>query len=467
MNTTNFQLATGWVNANYIKQAEESRKAREKLVRILLSNRKLPETGWDDTSIRLFLQEIASMDSNNFPKNIGVGEREARIFSSIVRERNYGLGHGIGRSGDISALQPKAAGSSLLVKLADCLALDAIREAGLKSVKRALVLPVATGMAMTLVFLAFREKKPHANKIIFSRIDQKSCVKCIQTAGYEVVVIDNLVRQDEVCTDIESIKATLEKQVDSILCVVSTTSCFAPRAPDDVVMLSHLCEQFNVFHVINNAYGIQSKRFCGLLEAACQFRVDVIVQSTDKNFMVPVGGAILVSPYSSHLSQIAQIYPGRASAHAHIDLVITLLQMGRDTWHQLLESREMLFPIFKERLAQVAEKYNERILETSNNPISVAITLDRLEESGFSVEFFGSMLFTRFISGTRVVPKNNSHKSKICGIYFRGGFGAHTADYQHSYLTAACALGITLADIDNFCHRLEECFQEAYQQVLK
>lgn len=50
----------------------------------------------DEVTIRLFLQEIASMDSNNFIGNVGAGEREARIFSNLVRERNYGLGHGIG-----------------------------------------------------------------------------------------------------------------------------------------------------------------------------------------------------------------------------------------------------------------------------------------------------------------------------------------------------------------------------------
>lgn len=54
------------------------------------------------------------MDSNNFQNRVGVGEREARIFSPLVRSRHFGLGHGIGRSGDIAAIQPKAAGSSLL-----------------------------------------------------------------------------------------------------------------------------------------------------------------------------------------------------------------------------------------------------------------------------------------------------------------------------------------------------------------
>ncbi len=47
------------------------------------------------------LQDAAAMDSNNFPDNVGVGEREARIASDLVARRHYRLAHGIGRSGDM------------------------------------------------------------------------------------------------------------------------------------------------------------------------------------------------------------------------------------------------------------------------------------------------------------------------------------------------------------------------------
>ena len=47
------------------------------------------------------------MDSNNFLGSVGVGEREARVASRLVAARHYGLAHGIGRSGDIAAEQPK------------------------------------------------------------------------------------------------------------------------------------------------------------------------------------------------------------------------------------------------------------------------------------------------------------------------------------------------------------------------
>jgi O-phospho-L-seryl-tRNASec:L-selenocysteinyl-tRNA synthase len=47
------------------------------------------------------------MDSNNFVGSVGVGEREGRVASGLVARRHYGLAHGIGRSGDLTAEQPK------------------------------------------------------------------------------------------------------------------------------------------------------------------------------------------------------------------------------------------------------------------------------------------------------------------------------------------------------------------------
>ena len=55
----------------------------------------------------LCVQDLALMDSNSFRGNAGVGEREGRIACPMVARRNYRLSHGIGRSGDIAAEQPK------------------------------------------------------------------------------------------------------------------------------------------------------------------------------------------------------------------------------------------------------------------------------------------------------------------------------------------------------------------------
>jgi len=49
----------------------------------------LPDEGWTDQAIEMLLSELALMDSNNFPGNCGVGEREARVASALVARRHY------------------------------------------------------------------------------------------------------------------------------------------------------------------------------------------------------------------------------------------------------------------------------------------------------------------------------------------------------------------------------------------
>ncbi|RLO12031.1 hypothetical protein DYB28_013750, partial [Aphanomyces astaci] len=126
----NQKLAGDLVDMAYIRQGSESLRAREKQLTSLLSHRKLPEHGWDDLSIQGVLNEFAQMDSNNFAHNVGAGEREARVASSLVANRCFHLAHGVGRSGDICAIQPKAAGSSLMVQLTNLLVKDMLHIAG-------------------------------------------------------------------------------------------------------------------------------------------------------------------------------------------------------------------------------------------------------------------------------------------------------------------------------------------------
>lgn len=93
------------------------------------------------------------MDTNNFPKKVGVGERECRIFSHIVYKRHFYMGHGIGRSGDLAAEQPKAAGSTLILKLTKYLLKHALKIMGLQCVEDVLIAPLATGMMISLCLL--------------------------------------------------------------------------------------------------------------------------------------------------------------------------------------------------------------------------------------------------------------------------------------------------------------------------
>ena len=112
-----FALAEGLVSSAYVSQGSQACARRGKLLTTLLSERRLPRAGWDDKSIEALIAELAAMDSNNFLDNVGVGEREARVHSRLVARRHYHLAHGVGRSGDVAAEQPKAAGSSLIVFL--------------------------------------------------------------------------------------------------------------------------------------------------------------------------------------------------------------------------------------------------------------------------------------------------------------------------------------------------------------
>jgi len=85
------------------------------------------------------------------------------------------------------------------------------------------VLPVATGMALlfSLLTLRAKENNPKKKYVIWPRIDQKACFKSMVTAGtcsciiilshahiktcigFQVLVIENRLYDDELRTDIE------------------------------------------------------------------------------------------------------------------------------------------------------------------------------------------------------------------------------------------------------------------------
>ena len=126
----------------------------------------------------------------------------------------------------------QAAGSSLLVKLTHCLAADALLLAGMCDLGPVTVLPLATGMALTMTLLALPsitvggggmggagnagrsgggcgseersgDRGGVRSRVLWSRIDQKTCLKAITAAGLEPVVIELLKQGDELVTDVE------------------------------------------------------------------------------------------------------------------------------------------------------------------------------------------------------------------------------------------------------------------------
>ncbi|KXZ53262.1 hypothetical protein GPECTOR_7g1156 [Gonium pectorale] len=540
MDADNCALACGLVSSSYIRQGQQALGRRHRLVKSLLSSRRLPKQGWDEATIDMFIRDASAMDSNNFLDNVGVGEREGRVACPLVARRHYGLAHGVGRSGDVAAEQPKAAGSSMLAAVTAALAADALRIAGLTGVGPVSVLPLATGMAITLVLLALRSQRPAgADTVVWSRVDQKTCLKAVTAAGLQPHVLQLRRQGDELVTDVQALAEAIESLgANRILAVVTTTSCFAPRAPDDVVAVARLCAAAGVPHVVNNAYGLQSRATCAALASAwAKGRVDAVVQSTDKNFMVPVGGAVVAAPAARPelVAAVNGTYPGRASSAPALDLLMTLLHWGADGWRQVLAQREELVPYLRERLQALAARQGERLLETPSNPISMALSLDSLTaasaaakarrvtqeaeapaaeaagsagaqgadagvarsaevhpaaeesaakqeseevgaEAGASpgkaehvaarrpapplpdVTFFGAMLFSRCVSGTRVVAPGKTQS--VGGAQFQN-YGSHTeVPYPCTYLTAAAALGTTRADVDEFVLRLERCFGE-------
>jgi len=472
------------VKPAYVRQGMQNLASRQQLLKVLLSHKKLPARGWDDSTIEFALTELATMDSNNFMSNVGVGEREGRVYSDMVLRRHHRMSHGIGRSGDIAEVQPKAAGSSLLYKLAVSLAQHALLISGL-SFPGCVVLPLATGMSLTMTFLTLRWANPSARYIIWSRIDQKSCFKSMRTAGYEPLVVELLAAADgSLHTDTAGVQALLAQHGQSVLCVLTTTSCFAPRQPDNVDEVAKLCQQHGVGHVINNAYGVQCPTITKLItRASVVGRVDYVVQSTDKNFQVPVGGAIVVSPDKGCIQRLSAMYPGRASMAPVMDLFVTLLSMGESGYRNMLAQRQQVNAVLVERLKAFSASYGERLLPSPRNCISVAVTLARLDAPAPSAAaeegeaagaagkekskdaqkgptFLGAMLFQRGVSGCRVVAKTEA-VTKVEGHGFTC-WGSHSNNSPCSYFTAACAVGTTLQDVETFLVRLEKAVHKVY-----
>ena len=275
-------LTSQLVKATYAKQGTQNIRTRQKQLELLLRDRRLPAKGFSDPVIEFVIQQLSVMDSNNFESNCGVGEREGRIYSRMVSERHFSLSHGIGRSGNITEVQPKAAGSSIIYKLTTSMAAHALEMSGFKKPVHCLLLPFATGMSITMCILTLKIGRPAAKYVIWSRIDQKSCFKSIITAGLSPLVVDNIMVDGQMQTDVARVRELLELHGMDVLCVLTTTSCFAPRQPDLVDDIARLCKSCDVGHIINNAYGLQCPLISKLINRA------VVVGRVDAGAFLPL-----------------------------------------------------------------------------------------------------------------------------------------------------------------------------------
>lgn len=340
--------------------------------------------------------------------------------------------------------------------LTNSLLLDLIRELGVRSCKRALLVPLATGMSVMLTLLTLKAKRPNAKYVLWSRIDQKSCFKSIITAGLSPIVIDTIPTENK-CnglqqTNLDAFRKKAEEiGAENICCILSTTSCFAPRAGDDIMALAQLCQVDAIPHVINNAYGLQSTYFTHQLEQAARVgRVDAFIQSTDKNLLVPVGGAIIAGFDSIFIDQISEFYPGRVSCSQTLDVLMTLLSLGREGYKRLISERKDHHGYLLQQMKNVADLYGESVL-AGKNPISIAMTLKSFVTDPAAI---GSMLQRRGVSGCRVV---SGEEVKTIGPCKFISWGSHSdSAINCPYLTASAALGIDRQEIDTFIAKLKE-----------
>lgn len=251
--------------------------------------------------------------------------------------------------------------------------------------------------------------------------------------------------------------------------------------------VAKICHQYDVFHLVNNAYGLQSSKSSHLINEALrdkEARLDAFVQSTDKNFMVPVGGSIIASTSSDTLRDISQTYPGRATSSPIVDLFITLLSMGRKGYLEILNDRKRVYKYFKEQLSSMASKFGEKVIETPSNQISIAMTLDTLaapstaatgpdtstsapsatksEDKSREPTMIGAMLFNSCTSGIRVVAPGKVQK--VNGHRFLG-YGSHHNTYPHIYLTVAAAVGMSIENVDLTIKRLAKTLTKASKRL--
>ncbi len=155
-----------------------------------LDQRTIPEEGWNDSQIQMLLTLLGSMDSDKDPKGARIGEREGKIATPLLNSISAGFNHGVGRSGNLSAPQPKAPGASLMMNLTNRTILSLIHALGVPNVKSALTFPLGTGMALGMAIRGaatfsgtdLRSKY----QVLMPRIDHKSPIKGIEFIGCDV-----------------------------------------------------------------------------------------------------------------------------------------------------------------------------------------------------------------------------------------------------------------------------------------
>jgi O-phospho-L-seryl-tRNASec:L-selenocysteinyl-tRNA synthase len=408
-------------------------------IKDLLEHRVVPDDAWDDSVIDFFFEILSAMDTDKDLKAARVGEREGRISSNYVASLAANFCHGIGRGGRLVGAQPKAPGASILQDLGNRLALSFLKKLGTPGLKGAIVVPMATGMTLSLALAVARDTKG-GNEVIYARADHKSPIKGIEYVGLKPIIIEGVINErDGVIIPTEEIEEAI---TDKTVAILSTTSFFPPRESDDVKEIAKIANANKIPHIINNAYGVQNQFYMKKIQGAIDAgRVDAIIQSTDKNFLTPVGGAIISSPDLNLLEKIAEKYAGRANAAPIVQFVASVLTLGYKKYLKLQEAQQKNRNLLEKELNIIAEKYGERVLEVEN-PISCAITINTR-----NAREFGGVLYELRVTDSRAMEKNSK-------------FGPSINNYPDSYSSMSSAIGVREEDILKAFERIDKAFQQ-------
>ncbi|MCK5264853.1 MAG: O-phosphoseryl-tRNA(Sec) selenium transferase, partial [Candidatus Thorarchaeota archaeon] len=163
-------------------------------------------------------------------------------------------------------------------------------------------------------------------------------------------------------------------------------------------------------------------------------RVDAVIQSSDKNFLAPIGGSIVVSQNPEIIKWTADTYAGRATAAPVIQTLAALLALGHEKYKELQKQQLENLALLKDNLLNIAEKINQRVLDVKN-PVAFAITMD-----GLDVHEIGARLYNARVTGPRAVKK--------------GEYGSSTDSYPHSYIVMNAAIGVRKEDVETATTKL-------------
>lgn len=420
-----------------------------KPLKIVLEQKAVPKKPWSDEQIEFFLQILSQMDTDKDMEAARVGEREARISSKIHLKTSAGFCHGVGRSGFLTAPQPKAPGASMMYEITNYLARNFFKNFGLPNIKDAIVVPLCTGMSLSLCLSALKpdwndESLLSKRVVLVPQIDHKSIIKSLELIGVKSKVVKGKIFGDAVRVPIEDIKNELD---DNCFAIISITSFFPPREHDDLKEISKLAKENDLVHVIINAYGVQSSEWMKLIRAAIDAgRVDAVIQSTDKNFLTPIGGAVITSPSKDTIEKISQAYAGRASATPVVNFLISMLSLGIEGYQKLLEEQQDNRKLLELKLKEVANEIGERVLDVFN-PVAVAISLEKFKKEQLLA--LGGALYNLRVTGPRVFDPNEDEFGTCCNTY------------STPYIVMNAAIGVRSTDIISAVEK----FKKAYEQV--